>query len=140
MSKPSNKPYAKVTELKPTTLALFLEYAKDAGNWSGTPLVNGNVGSGFGDIGRLSHMKMAGLVTTSKTREKINEKMMNHSWVEFTDSGVELAAKNGIKIEGIRHVKADDPEKEPKVKVPKVKAEKKPCVAKTKKETLSEAS
>src|SRR4030095_17118644 len=50
--------------LTPRTLALFLEYARDAGNWSGTPLVGGNVGGSKEDRGNITQMKRAGVGPT----------------------------------------------------------------------------
>jgi hypothetical protein len=94
-------------------------------------LVNGNVGYGLGDIGRLSHMKMAGLVTTQKSYEKINGKMMHHSWVEFTEKGVALAKSHGVEVEGSRYT--------PKPVVEEVKEEKPKAEAKPKRERKPKA-
>lgn len=40
--------------LTPRSPELFFDYARDAGNWGGTPLVGGNVGGGREDNGNLS--------------------------------------------------------------------------------------
>jgi len=46
------------------TLHRFLEYYLDAGNWSGTPLVGGNVGGDASDKGFVMNMKKRGWITT----------------------------------------------------------------------------
>ncbi len=74
--------------LTPRTLALFLEYARDAGNWSGTPLVGGNVGGSKEDRGNITQMKRAGLVTTF-----VDE---GNTWLEFTAAGALYAVANGV--------------------------------------------
>jgi len=73
-----------------TSLDLFLAYARDAGNWSGTPLVGGNVGGSKEDRGNLTQLKRAGLITTDKSD--------GETWVNFTTAGIALAAKHGIEI------------------------------------------
>ena len=73
------------------SLALFLEYARDAGNWGGTPLVGGNVGGSKEDRGNLTQLKKAGLVVT-----EISD---GHTWIMFTQAGRNLANEHGIKIE-----------------------------------------
>lgn len=78
----------KITE---ASLALFLLYAEDAGNWSGTPLVGGNVGGSKEDRGNLTQLKRAGLITTF-----VDE---GFAWVIFTPAGVALAAEHGIDIQ-----------------------------------------
>jgi hypothetical protein len=73
------------------SLELFIAYAKDAGNWGGTPLVGGNVG---GDAkaqrGNLTQMKVEGLITTF-----VDD---GCTWLEFTEAGVALAAEHGVKL------------------------------------------
>lgn len=80
-----------MTTLTEKSLALFLAYAKDSGNWSGTPLVGGNVGGSKEDRGNLTDLKKAGLVTTF-----ISDKL---AWLEFTDAGKAFAASHGVTIE-----------------------------------------
>ena len=70
--------------------AVFVAYAKDAGNWSGTPLVGGNVGGGKEERGNLTQLKKAGLIT-SFTDEGC-------TWLDFTDAGKAFAATLGIEI------------------------------------------
>lgn len=72
------------------SMALFLAYAKDAGNWSGTPLVGGNVRQTQQHNGNLTHLKKAGLVTTFTDE--------GNCWLSFEDSGKSLAADHGITI------------------------------------------
>jgi hypothetical protein len=73
------------------SLALFLEYARDAGNWSDTPLVGGNVGGSKEDRGNLTQLKKAGLIVT--------ELSDGCTWLMFTRAGRDLASDHGIKIE-----------------------------------------
>ncbi len=77
------------------SLALFLAYAKDAPNWSGTPLVGGNVGGGSleerrRNRGNLTQLKQAGLIETWTD---------NGTWIEFTDAGHALAAAHDVIID-----------------------------------------
>jgi hypothetical protein len=73
------------------SFALFLEYAKDACEWNGTPLVGGNVGGSKEDRGNLTQLKQAGLIDTFKDEGLV--------WIKFTDAGRALAGEHGIKIE-----------------------------------------
>lgn len=70
---------------------LFFEYAKDAPNWSGNPLVGGNVGGSKEDRGNLTQLKRAGLITTFMDE--------GDAWIVFTDAGVAFAAENGVDVE-----------------------------------------
>lgn len=70
---------------------LFLDYAKDACNWNGTPLVGGNVGGEKEDRGNLTQLKIAGLVRTQNDEGDI--------WLFFTDTGKAYAREFGIEIE-----------------------------------------
>ena len=72
------------------SLELFLAYAEDAGNWSGTPLVGGNVGGSKEDRGNLTDLKKAGLITTFVSD--------GCTWLKFTDAGRGLAAEHQIEI------------------------------------------
>ena len=80
------------TQIKLTdaSLALFKSYANDAGNWSGTPMVGGNVGGSQADVGNLTDLKKNGLLTTFASD--------GEKWVSFTEAGVTFAAEHGIKI------------------------------------------
>jgi hypothetical protein len=73
------------------SLALFIEYASDAGNWNGMPLVGGNVGGSKEDRGNLTQLKKAGLIETD-----ISD---GHTWVMFTQAGRALANEHGFHIE-----------------------------------------
>jgi hypothetical protein len=73
------------------SLELFLDYARDAGNWGGTPLIGGNVGGSVEDNGNLTQLKKAGLITTFSDEPR-------DVWIDFTDKGRELAAEHGIEI------------------------------------------
>lgn len=72
------------------SLALFLAYARDAGNWSGSPLVGGNVGGSKEDRGNLTQLKQAGLLTTDTDE--------GCTWINFTDAGKTLAAEHGVSL------------------------------------------
>lgn len=72
------------------SLALFLAYAKDAGNWSGTPPVDGNVAGTAEGRGNLTQMKRRGLITTFRYD--------GGAWVDFTPDGRALAAAHNIVI------------------------------------------
>jgi hypothetical protein len=74
------------------SLEVFIAYAKDAPNWSGTPLVGGNVGGSKQERGNLTQLKMAGLIVTFKSD--------GHDWLDFTDKGSKLAAELGIELGG----------------------------------------
>ncbi len=71
--------------------ALFLEYAADAGNWSGTPMVGGNVIQTKENNGHLTAAKKAGLLTTYKSE--------GDAWIQFTPAGKALAAEHGVIIQ-----------------------------------------
>lgn len=73
------------------SLDLFLDYARDAGNWGGCPLVGGNVGGSKEDRGNLTQLKRAGLITTFKCD--------GETWVEFTAAGKSLAEGHGVEMD-----------------------------------------
>ena len=75
------------------SLKLFLDYAKDADNWGGCPLVGGNVGGSKEDRGNLTDLKKAGLIETFIDDED------NTAWINFTDTGKTLAKDHGIEID-----------------------------------------
>lgn len=72
------------------SLEVFLMYARDAGNWGGTPLVGGNVGGGSEERGNLTQLKKAGLIQTSSDD--------GATFVHFTPAGEALAAEHGLSI------------------------------------------
>jgi hypothetical protein len=77
----------KVTDL---SKALFVAYANDAGNWSGNPLVGGNVGGSKEDRGNLTQLKKQGLITTHRDE--------GCDWISFTPLGRAYAASLGVVI------------------------------------------
>ena len=81
------------TTLTPTSLALFLDYAEDAGHWAGTPLVGGNVPTTRETRGNISDLVMKGLISISKSE--------GDSWLFFTDQGIEFADQFGINLSWI---------------------------------------
>jgi hypothetical protein len=76
--------------ITPQSLNVFLAYAKDADNWSGTPCVGGNVGGTPEERGNLTQLKKAGLITTFTD--------YGQTWIDFTETGKALAAQHGITI------------------------------------------
>lgn len=72
------------------SLKLFLDYARDAGNWGGTPLVGGNVDGSYEANGYLLHLKQAGLLTTDRDGRDV--------WIYFTQKGYDFAAEHGVTI------------------------------------------
>lgn len=80
-------------QLTSSSIDLFIALAKDAGNWSGTPLFGGNVGGSNESKGHLTQLKKAGLVTTWQDPD--DKKL---SWVSFTKEGKAFAAKFGIEV------------------------------------------
>lgn len=77
-------------EITEISLQLFIRFAKDAGNWNGTPLLDGNFSIGSALRGNLTQLKKAGLVATFKDD--------GCTWVEFPAAGIALAAAHGITI------------------------------------------
>jgi hypothetical protein len=76
--------------LSTAALSLFLEYAKDAENWNGQPLVGGNVDTTPQDKGYLTQLKNAGLIATFRED--------SCTWLNFTPAGKALALDHGISI------------------------------------------
>jgi hypothetical protein len=70
--------------MTPATEKLFKELADDAGNWSGTPLLD----ISSAQRGNLTDLKKLGLVTTWRDE--------GCDWVNFTDAGKALAAEMGF--------------------------------------------
>ena len=77
----------KITE---KSLQLFLAYARDAGNWSGSPPIGGNVGGRKEDRGNITQLKRAGLLSTYEND--------GFAWIQFTAEGIKLAEKHGIDL------------------------------------------
>lgn len=79
-----------MADITPRSLELFLNYARDAGNWGGTPLVGGNVGGSREDAGNLTQLKKAGLIFTGEDDGAV--------YIYFTAEGRSLAAQHGVEI------------------------------------------
>ena len=79
------------TGITEASLELFLAYARDAGNWGGTPLVGGNVDTSAALRGNLTQLKRAGLIETWIAEKK--------TWMKFTAAGKAFAAGHGVEIE-----------------------------------------
>lgn len=73
------------------TLELFLDYARDAANWGGRPLVGGNVGGGAAGNGHLTQMKKQGLIVTQDEGRDV--------WIVFRPAGRALAKAHGVEID-----------------------------------------
>lgn len=86
-----DEPPARPADITERSLQLFLDYARDAAHWTGTPMVGGNVGRSAADRGNLTQLKKAGLVDTFPSDGDM--------FVQFTDAGVALAAQHGITIQ-----------------------------------------
>lgn len=91
----SRRAAAQITpeQLPANAVKLFTLYLRDAGNWSGTPLVGGNVTllGETEDRGLLTYLKRAGLVTTRQDDER-----RQCYWLSFTeDAGFKFAATLG---------------------------------------------
>ena len=82
-------------DLTPGTLNVFSQYADDAGNWSGNPLVGGNVDTGPGEKGHLSDLIKKNLIRVSVEERRGQE---NLSWIYWTPAGVALAEELGIDL------------------------------------------
>lgn len=77
-------------KLTDASLKLFLFYAEDAGNWAGTPYLNGNRTFTKEDRGNLTQLKKAGLLRTSGPG--------NSAFIIFNDSARALAREHGIPV------------------------------------------
>ena|SRR3990167_6721525 len=75
---------ANSVKLTKDSCSLFMAYWKDAGNWSGNPLVGGNVRHGLRENGNLTDLKKAGLLTTFAVKERNGKEDI---WIEFTSLG-----------------------------------------------------
>lgn len=80
-------------DLSQGSIDLFTSLAKDAGNWSGVPLLDEISPA---EKGHLTDLKKKGLLTT--TQDEDNRKCF---WVTFTDEGVAFAATLGIDLSWI---------------------------------------
>lgn len=78
------------TELTPASHDLFMEFANDAGNWSGTPPTDGNVQMTNSQRGNLTHLKKLGLIIT--------DEYDGSAWVSFTEKGIAYAGQNGVDL------------------------------------------
>jgi len=84
----------KTAELTTASLNTFLAYARDAGNWSDTPLVSdGNITCTKEMRGNLTDLKRKGLIIIGDDGDG--------KFVVFTKSGSELAAQHGIEVKAL---------------------------------------
>jgi hypothetical protein len=91
------------TTLTPASEKVFRLYAEDADNWSGEPLVGGNVRGSKARNGNLTDLKVKGLITTwTEEREGLNGRAKTPLvWLNFTALGIEYAATLGIDLSWI---------------------------------------
>lgn len=83
----------KDVNITPTSLKLFMDYAKDAGNWGGAPLIGGNVGGGKEERGNVTQLKKAGLINTNVSD--------GCTWLHFTTLGIAFALVHGVHKDGV---------------------------------------
>lgn len=76
--------------LSAEALNYFLALAADAPNWSGTPMIGGNVEQGEAQNGYLTACKKANLLVTFRDD--------GEAFVEFTEKGAALAEAHGINV------------------------------------------
>ena len=69
---------------------VFMDYAEDAANWNGNPLVGGNVGGSKEERGNLTQLKQAGLIETWTDE--------GATWIHFTAAGKAYANEHGIEL------------------------------------------
>jgi len=81
------------TQITEASLALFVRFAKDSGNWGGMCPVGGNVTVSKAERGNLTDLQIKGLITLQYDSESKME------WVYFTASGKALAASVGHEID-----------------------------------------
>lgn len=79
------------------SLALFKAYAKDSGNWAGTPCVGANVPDTKEDRGNLTQLKKAGLIET--WRDEPDPPNPRCIWLRFTPAGVKYARELGYPMD-----------------------------------------
>lgn len=79
-------------ELTPASEGLFETLVKDAGNWSGNPLLGGNFEMTPALKGNVTDLKQKGLIETQVDPEDPED-----AWVYFTTAGrAEAVARYGI--------------------------------------------
>ena len=84
----------KTAELTAASLETFLTYAKDSGNWGHEPWVSkGNVECTQAMRGNLSDLVKKGLIQICGNG--------NGQFINFTQSGLELAASCGITVRAL---------------------------------------
>lgn len=86
-------------ELTAASLATFLEYADDAGNWSDNPWVSsGNITPTKAQRGNLSDLVKKGLI---EIHDSEGMGRARDQYLVFTDAGVALAAEHGIQVSAV---------------------------------------
>jgi hypothetical protein len=96
---------AKTVTLSEDARALFLWYVADAGNWGGTPWIDGNRDFTKEDRGWLTELKRKKLVTTHADEDGVS--------LHFTPAGVAYASAAGVSVDGITR---NDPESDEAVR------------------------
>lgn len=85
-------PAPAATGLTPASEKLFVDLAKDSGNWSGNPMLDGNVRTNNALKGNVADLKKKGLIRTFADE--------GCTFVQFTDEGKALAERLGHPIAG----------------------------------------
>ncbi len=85
--------FAFPTDLTEQEYDLFWAYANDAGNWSGSPMVGGNVNHKKAHDGLLSSLKTKGYIYTEKDTD--NPRI---TWMHFTSKGEKLCEEIGFPL------------------------------------------
>lgn len=75
---------------------IFMAFAKDAGNWSGMPIIGANVDiQGSQDRGNLSDLVQKGLISIHDDK---NQGQATVQFICFTEAGKAFAKENGVTI------------------------------------------
>ena len=87
------------TELTTASLETFLEYAKDACNWSDNPWVSSvNISPTKAQRGNLSDLSKKGLI---EIHDSEGMGRARDQYLVFTDAGVALAAEHGVRVSAV---------------------------------------
>lgn len=87
--------YARNPNITEESKRVFMDYARDAINWSGSPMVGGNVGGSKEERGNITQLKIAGLIKT-----QVDE---GYTWIFFTPLGKVYAKSLGIDLDWIKN-------------------------------------
>lgn len=80
-----------MADITARSLQLFLNYAADADNWSGSPIVDRDVATWSEVSSDLTQLEGAGMIEICRFNRE--------DYVLFTDKGKALAAEHGIELD-----------------------------------------